>query len=217
MHPHDSGALRRLAPVALALAILAPAASAATPGCAPAGATVLRASSLARVYVVGTTLYGCTAGYRAKLGALAGSTAAPATRITRYLLAGRYVAFDSVDMGVDTLSSTVTLIDLANGVRADSPATPSLPRPESFRTVKQMALDADGIVAWIGQSSAIGLPQPEYYVRALTATASFGEHRAGAHPSDLRLSGHQLSWRNTPSGPRIIKTIPAGAVHGRRG
>ena len=215
MYPQRSGVLRHLSAVALALAILAPSASAASAGCAPAGARVLRASKLARVYAAGTTLYGCTGGYTAKLGALRGTAPAPATRITRYLLAGRYVAFDTVAMGVDTLNSTVTLIDLANGVRADSPAAPAPPRPESFRTVTQMAVDADGIVAWIAQSSAIGLPKPSYYVRALSATVSFGRHISGAQPTALRLRGHRLSWRKGPDGPTTITTIPTGVVHHR--
>lgn len=216
MCPHPSGVLRQLAPLALALALLAPAASAATPGCAPAGAKLLRASALARVYSVGTALYGCAGARTTKLGALAGTSAAPATRITRYLLAGRYVAFDTVEMGVDTFSSTVTLIDLANGVRADSPAAPPLPRPESFRTVTQMALDADGIVAWIGRASAIGLPKPDYYVRALSASSSFATHITASRPTDLRLSGHQLSWRDGQNGPRTTTTIATGPLHSRR-
>jgi hypothetical protein len=209
--------MRQLAAVALALAILAPAASAAGPGCAPAGAKILRSSALARVYAVGATLYGCTAAYRTKLGALQGTAPLPATRITRYLLAGRYVAFDTVQMGVDTFSSTVTLIDLENGVRADSPATPPLPRPESFKTVTQMALSADGIVAWVGRISAIGVPKPEYYVRAITPTSTFGAHASGSTPTDLRLSGHQLSWRDGPNGPRRTETIATGPVHSRLG
>jgi hypothetical protein len=73
-----------------------------------------------------------------------------------------------------------------------------------------MALDADGIVAWIGQSSAIGLPKPDYYVRALTASSSFGRHISASRPTDLRLSGHLLSWSNGPNGPRTSKTIPTG-------
>jgi hypothetical protein len=209
--------LRRFAPFALALAILAPAASAATPGCAPAAAKILRSSALARVYSVGTTLYGCTDAYTTKLGALKGTVAAPATRITRYLLAGRYVAFDTVEMGVDTFSSTVTLIDLENGVLADSPATPPLPRPESFRTVTELALTGGGIVAWIGRTSAVGLPKPDFYVRALTAGSSFGAHLSGSRPTDLRLSGHQLSWREGPGGPRTTRTIPTGPIHSRLG
>jgi hypothetical protein len=208
--------MRRFAAVALALAIFAPAASAAAPGCAPAGAKILRSSALARVYSVGTTLYGCTGAYTTKLGALKGTVLTPATRITRYLLAGRYVAFDTVQMGVDTFSSTVTLIDLENGVRADSPATPPLPRPESFKTVTEMALSADGIVAWIGRTSAIGLPKPYYYVRAITASSSFGVNVPGSTPTDLRLVGHQLSWRQSPGGPRTTKTIATGPVHSRR-
>ena len=159
MFNHPSAVMRKFAPLALALAILAPVASAATPGCAPAGATILRSSALARVYAVGRTLYGCTAAYTTKLGALQGTVALPAVRITRYLLAGRYVGFDTIQMGVDTFNSTVTLIDLQNGVRADSPATAPLARPESFRTVTQMAISADGIVAWIGRAAAIGPAQ----------------------------------------------------------
>jgi len=213
MYLQRIGTLRHLSAAALALVILAATATAATPGCAPSGAKVLLASKLARVYSLGTTLYGCTDGRQTKLGALKGTTAAPATRITRYLLAARYVAFDTVDMGVDTFSSTVTLIDLVNGVRADSPAAPSSPRPESFKTATAMVIDADGIVAWIGQSSAIGQPKPQYYVRALTATASFGQQATAGNPTALRLSGHQLSWRNGPSGPTTTKTIATGPVH----
>lgn len=213
MSVQRSAALRRFAPLALALALAAPASSAAAPGCAPTAAKVLKASGAARLYSVGTTLYGCLGSTRTRLGALAGRPGSPATRVQRYVLTGRFAAIDTVEMGVDTFSSTVLLRDLRTGATlASSPAAKPLARPESFISVTQMALNRNGVLAWVGRSSAIGAPQARYELFVL-------EHRqassvaAGTIPLvSLRLTSTSVSWQFGQGGPR--KSDPLAGLLG---
>ena len=209
MCPQRSGVLRRFASVALALAVWAGAASAATPGCAPAGAKVLKASGAARLYSVGTTLYGCLGSRRSGLGALKGTPGSPATRVARYLLASPYAAIDSFDMGVDTFNSSVSIVDLRSGKTiATAPATSPEARPESFISVAAMALNRDGDLAWIGRRSAIGVPKPTYELHLLQ-----GKHddtvAAGTIPIlTLALTTTTLSWTDKGGSRHSIPLKP---------
>jgi len=197
--------LSRFAPLVLALALAAPAASAASPGCAPTGAKLLESSGAARVYSVGTALYACLGSTRTRLGVLAGSRLAPATRVTRYALASPYVAIDTVQMGVDNFASTVSFFDLEGGglAVASAPAAKALPRPETFVSVTALVMSAGGIVAWSGRSSAVGVPKPTYELWAMTAEYA-NRVAKGAQPfTDLKLYpvSHKLTWRTGQSGP----------------
>jgi hypothetical protein len=203
MFVQGSAVLRRFAPLALALALLAPAVVAASPGCAPVGAKVLRASGAARLYSVGATLYGCLGSRRTRLGALTGTPAAPAARVMRNLLAGRFAAIDTAEMGVDTFASTVSLVDLRSGATVGSePAAAPPPRAEFFITVTQMALNRNGVLAWVARTGAVGLPQPSYELHLL-------EHgrddtvASGTIPIvALSLNTASVSWSEDHAGPR---------------
>ena len=203
MSIHGSAELRRFAPVVLALALAAPASGAAAASCAPAGAKVLETSGAARIYSAGTTLYGCLGAQRTRLGALSGKPGSPATRVQRYVLAGRFAGVDTVQMGVDTFSSTVSLRDLQTGATvATAPAATPLPGPESFVSVTQMALNRDGVLAWVGRSSGIGHPQAHYGLFLLDRH-QLRSVAAGAVPLlSLRLTSTTVTWQSGHGGPR---------------
>ena len=191
----------RFQPIAAAV-LLAPLAIAtgagATPaGCVPAGLRTLRASGAARIFSQGSTLYGCLGARTTRLGSLRPTTPFPATRVALYALSPRYAGVDMVEMGVDTLSSTVKLVDLQTGrTTATAAATTPERRPESFVSVTAIALSATGTLAWIGERSAVGAFTPIYEVHTLSAAG----HRllaaaANIKPRSLRLHGDTLSWQ----------------------
>jgi hypothetical protein len=207
MSRHLSPILGRCAPVLAALALAAPVASAATTGCAPAGAKVLKASGSARVYSSNGYYYGCLGTRRTRLGALAGTPsvapASPATRIARFALAAPYVALDTVQIGVDDFASSVSIIDLRSGVRlANDAAAKAPPRAEFFITVTELALNANGVLAWVARIGAVAQAQPNYELHLL-------EHRsneivaAGTIPIvGLALTRRRVSWSEDHAGPR---------------
>ena len=211
MSPQASAALRRIAPVALAAAIIAAPASAASAGCAPAGAKVLRRSALASIYARGNVLYGCAGSTRTLLGTLHGTHPSPATRVARYALAGGYAGTDTVEMGVDDFASTVRLLDLESGATlAHGPATAGPPQAESFSTVTALAIDADGILAWVGRRSAVGHPTAEYELFTATRTLT-AEHASSTIPlTRLSLTHGTLSYRLGQNGKRV--TLPIADV-----
>lgn len=181
-----------LAPLALASTACASPAS-----CVPAKAKTLRASGAARIFSQGYTLYGCLGARTTRLGSLRGTVPFPARKITLFALSPRYAALDDVDMGVDTFASTVTLIDLQSGrTVATAPATTPERAAESFVTVTALRVGANGTLAWIGERSAIGMPQRIFEVHALAA----GRNRLLASatniaPKTLRLRENTVSWQ----------------------
>ena len=191
-------ALTRIAALIVvgSLALSAALAGAAPAGCVPSGSRPLRASGPARIYSRGTVLYGCVGSRRTLLGSLRGTAPFPARRVTLYALSARYAATDTVDMGVDTLASSVAVVDLRTGATiATAPATTPPNRPESFLTVAAIAVNANGAAAWIGQRSAIGQPKPVYEVHALVGGRNRLLATTTAKVSALDLEGDKLSWQ----------------------
>ncbi len=166
----------------------------------PATATALRASGAARLYAQGSTLYGCLGSRRTKLGSLHGTVPFPARRVVLYALAGRYAAIDIVNMGVDTLASTVSLHDLASGsTTASAPATTPQRAAESFVTVTTLRVDAGGVAAWIGRRSSIGALTAVYEVHALSKAS--GDRLLASsklEPTALATEGDTITWRTGP-------------------
>ena len=108
----------------LALLALAGSAGAAPASCAPTTSMPLRASGAARIYSQGPALFGCLGARRTQLGSLRGTVAFPARRVVLYALSPRYAGVDTVQMGVDTFASTLTLVELQTGATvAKAPAT----------------------------------------------------------------------------------------------
>ena len=163
----------------------------------PAGATVLSRSGPSSLYSRGGRLYGCLPSRTTALGALSATVPAPATRVARYVLRGPYAAIDTTEMGVDTFSSTVAVVDLRSGATIASAQATSPPRrPESFVSVAAMAIDPHGTLAWIGERSAIGVPTPTFEVHALTAAGNrLLASSAHIAPKSLRLHGETLTWQ----------------------
>jgi hypothetical protein len=177
---------------------LAASAGAAPASCVPAAAKPLRSSGAAHIYSQGTVLYGCLGARRTRLGTLRGTVPFPATRIALYALSGGYAGIDTVQMGVDTFSSTVALVDLRTGATvATAPGTTPERRAESFITVTSIAVNDTGTLAWIGRRSAIGVPQPTYEVHALNAARRrLLASSATIAATSLRLRGDTISWRD---------------------
>ena len=177
--------------------MLAPAAAAASPSvdCAPSAAKVLRASALAQLYSQGGVLYGCTAARQTRLGALRGTRPAPGTRIALYALAGHYAGLDTAQMGIDTFDSSVSVYDLRSGRRiATAPGTTPEGRAESFMTVSVIAVNRDGVLAWIGQRSAVGVAQPTYELHLLKAGTNTILATNTVKVANLKLTATTIAW-----------------------
>jgi hypothetical protein len=194
--------------VALALAAFASTAGAAPASCVAAGSQTLRASGPARLYSAGSKLYGCVGSRRTRLGSLRGTVPFPARRVVLYALSARYAATDTVDMGVDTLSSTVNLVDLVSGKTiATAPATTPERAAESFSTVTEMKVNDNGVLAWIGQRSAIGALKPVYELHIAGAVRVSGVIASATIPLlSLKLNDTRLSYQFADGGQR--ETIP---------
>ena len=194
---------------ALASLALAGGAGAAS-SCAPAGAKVLASSGSARLYSAGGNVYGCLGSRRTLLGP--GPALSHPTRIAREVLAGRYAGVDVAQMGVDTFESSVKLVNLESGATvASAPATSPERRAESFITVRAMAINAKGVLAWIGARSAVGAFQPVYELHVLSSTVRAIVSSGTIPLAKLQLGLTRLSWREGPSGPR--KSIPLAPLH----
>ena len=195
--------------VVIAPLALAASAGAAPVSCVPAAAKTLRSSGAAHVYSEGSVLYGCLGARRTRLGTLRGTVPFPATRITLYTLSDGYAATDTVQMGVDTFSSTVALVDLRTGATlATAPGTTPERRAESFITVTSMAVNDTGTLAWIGRRSAIGVLQPTYELHALTAGHNVVVSSGTIPLVALRLGEKKLSWREGSGGPAESLPLP---------
>jgi len=194
---------------ALALLALAGGAGAAV-SCAPAGAHLLASSEIAQLYGAGGNVYGCAGSRDTLLGP--GPALSHPTRVARYALAGRYAGVDLAQMGVDTFASSVKIVDLQRGTTiASAPATSPERRAESFISVTAMAINANGLLAWIGTRSAVGAFQPIYELHVLSAKVR-AEVSSGTAPLvELALSLTRLSWREGRSGPR--ESIPLAQLH----
>lgn len=156
---------------------------------------MLDASPQARLYSSTGALYGCDGGRRTRLGALSATRLAPATRISLFALAGRYAAIDSAQMGIDTFDSTVSIYDLASGRRVGTaPGTTPEDRAESFITVAALAVNRNGVLAWIGRRSAIGVPQPTYELHILSAGKNTLLATSTAKLAGLQLTLTAVSW-----------------------
>jgi hypothetical protein len=167
-------------------------------GCVPDGARTVAAAGGARLYIEGGALFGCLGATRTRLGGAPGSPHLGATRVVRFALAPRYAGIDTLTMGVDTLESTVSIVDLTTGATsASAPATTPERRAESFINATALAIDRQGTLAWIGSRSAIGVPAPTYEVHTLTrrGTGSLLASSARIAPHSLRLRATTLSWR----------------------
>ncbi|HEX4034774.1 MAG TPA: hypothetical protein VHX66_10050 [Solirubrobacteraceae bacterium] len=156
---------------------------------------MLHVSHLAGLYSSLGVLYGCDGSRRTRLGVLRTTPLAPATRIARYALAGRFAAIDLTQMGVDNLDATVAVYDLRSGRRvASAPGTTPENRAESFISVSALAVNSQGVLAWIGRRSAVGVLEPTYELHVLRAGMNTTLATNTAKLAGLRLSATAVSW-----------------------
>ncbi len=162
---------------------------------------------MSAIYSEAGSVYGCDGARRTRLGA--GPALSHPARVARWALAGRYAAVDLAQMGVDTFSSTVRLVDLASGATVGSaPATTPAKRAESFVSVTALRASAVGAAAWIGRRSAIGTPQPWYELHVLRADGRDLLLSSGTVPlSGLRTARTRVSWLEGPR--RVTEPLPA--------
>jgi hypothetical protein len=197
-----SGIAAVVAAAAVALGGATPAASSGQGGCYPAGVRQLARDAVARVYEAGTPAggprLGGTAVYACYLRRGHPVALAPAggfTRVGPVALAGPVVAYASAAMGVDTSSSTVSVLNLASGARRTLTAASPPRRPESFTAVSSLVVTARGSVAWIASRSGVGQPQTTYEVRRSDASGSaLLDSGTSIASSSLRRAGAKITW-----------------------
>jgi hypothetical protein len=167
-------------------------------GCAPSGARVVAASGGSRLYTRGGKLYGCVPGRATKLGVSATTShLLGGKRIVRYALNGKFAGIDVLANGVDTLNSTVSVVDLGTGKTLHTaPATGPENRAEAFISVASpLVIDAHGTLAWIGSRSAVGAFSPVYELRTLGARGDkLLDSSRKIRPASLVLHGDAISW-----------------------
>ena len=133
------------------------AARAAASSCTPPGARTIARGSRARVVKVGHTFYGCleregklvSLGGDACLGRGAGSVSQPR-------LAGDTVGYALMTCGIDTGGSEVISTDLRSNTVLRRGSANLLPSgPESYGSVTDLVVRADGALGWIARSTSI--------------------------------------------------------------
>src|SRR5580692_7811226 len=151
-----------------AVFIFAGAGASGASGCVPGGGRVVASAGAARMYVLSGGLYGCLGTRRTRLGAAPSARPLASVRVALFALSPGYAGIDTATMGIDTFSSVVSVVDLRSGAtRASAPATTPERRAESFVTVRSIAIDPHGTVAWIGSRSAVGAFTPVNEVHTL--------------------------------------------------
>jgi hypothetical protein len=174
-----------------------PAATAGVP-CGPAHARTLASDAVARVYVAGGAVRGCTSGARRSWVLASATRAAGAPRLSGAVLEGRIAAYTLTRMGVDTGSAVVTARRLSDGRTLVETAANTAPlRPESFVSVPGLVLGSGGALAWISEARSViggsGTVQVHAWQRGVGHVLDAGP---GVVPGSLRLRGTRLSWQH---------------------
>jgi hypothetical protein len=153
---------------------------------------------VARVYVSGRTVFGCSklARKQLKLGnsnsCLRGTLARPAA------VAGEVAAYGIESCGVDTGRGSLIVRRLDTGKTLHTqPALSGRVGVEGHSSVESVVVRADGSAAWIGSERAIGPPRRGTEVHAVTRTGSvLLDSGVQIDAGSLRLRGSRLSWRH---------------------
>jgi hypothetical protein len=202
----DSNAGRRgaLTVLAASLAILGglliarPAPShASSPPCGPAGAHTLAVDGVARVYALGSSVFGCANGGSRSYKLGQRKTCVGAARVGPVVVSARLAAYALSRCGVDTGFTQVIVERLTDGVQLRALAATSPPGPESFQSVGSLALKSDGAVAWIGTGSSIVGDRKLIEVRKADRDGVKLLDSGGAiDVASLRLHHSRLSWKH---------------------
>lgn len=168
--------------------------------CGPTGARTLAANGRVRVYVLGQTVYGCSAARSRsfRLGSVSRSIrqaeAAPVA------VAGELAAYGLSNFGVDTVRASVVVRRLTDGKTLKQLPVTRAAGAETFESVGSLAVKANGAVAWIGSEHSIGAGRRSS-IEVHAAGAAAGVDRVldsgpNIKPASLRLHGSRLSWVN---------------------
>jgi hypothetical protein len=180
----------------------------ATVQCGPAARHTVAHSSQARVYVSGSSLYGCANGGHRPIrlgstgGCLGGTSVGPTA------VAGRLVAYAARRCGVDTSSSQVVVRRLTDGHQLSSHnAMRGSIGPESQQSVGSIVVTGGGKVAWIASSFSIGTHRHSNQVIAVSGrTVKVIDSGAGIVAGSLQLHNGTLSWMR--DGARRTAALP---------
>lgn len=172
--------------------------------CSPTGARTVVANREVRVYSLpggGTGLFGpprrlyaclLRGGRTTALGSSDGRQ-----RVAGETLTGHMLALARELMGVDTLSSTVEVLDVASGrTLHHEAATGPVLGPESAVIVYRMEVDPHGNLAWLAsQASIVGTRAKRYEVHRVNRTGATLLDAGPAIAADsLRRHGETVTW-----------------------
>jgi hypothetical protein len=185
--------------MSLGLLACAASGSSATAHCGPFDAKTLAASGVARVYVIGKVVYGCSMRGSGAFRLGRRGICVGAARVDPVIVVGELAVYGLTRCGVDTGSTQVVVRRLTGGkVLRSEPAT-SPAGVESYQAVGALVAKADGAVAWIGTGqSIVGHGTVKIEVRAANRSAPVRvlDSGSGVRPHSLQLRGSQLSWRD---------------------
>jgi hypothetical protein len=182
----------------VALVVVTPCGSSLAAGarrCGPASGKTIAANGRVRVYALHQVVYGCSLarGRSFRLGHA--SRALSESRVGPVAVAGDLAAYGLQSFGVDTVSTSVVVRRLTDGIQLKDRRATRAVGPEAFQSVGSVAVLATGAVAWIGSEHSIVGHQSATEVHA---AGSGGDHVLDSgpniDPASLRLHGSQLSW-----------------------
>lgn len=167
-----------------------------TASCGPAGARTLAASSDARVYVSGESVYGCANGGPSyKLGA--SGQVVRENRVGPVAVAGKDAGYGVASFGVDTGYTEVVVRNLATGQELHSAVASRKFLVESFKVVDSIVVKSDGSVAWISEVTSVVSHRPYLEVHRLDSRGeAILDTGSGITTRSLRLRGSTLTWRD---------------------
>jgi hypothetical protein len=173
--------------------------SAATAHCGPFDAKTLAASSVARVYAMGNSVFGCSVDGSGAFLLGQRKTCIGAARVAPVVVAREFAAYGLARCGVDSGSTQVVVRRLTDGkiVRAAVATTP--PGVESYQSVGSLVLKRDGAVAWIGVGHSLvghGSPKIEVYRANRRGKVQLLDSGLAVQPGSLTLQGSRLTWKD---------------------
>ena len=172
-------------------------ASAATVArCGPAGAVTLAASSQARVYRQGLSIYACAPGHGAPYRLGSAGSCINSTRIGAAAAAGPIAAYAATQCGIDTGSTTIVVLDVATRHKLAVLGSYSGPAAaESYEDVGSIVDDRSGHAAWIvSEGSIVAHKKTIEVVRRSGAGVQVVASGSTIGLASLRLRGSTISW-----------------------
>jgi hypothetical protein len=181
-----------------AVTIGAPAAGAAVP-CGPARAHTLAGDRTARVYASGQSVFGCAKGGGRSYHLGSSSRTIDQPHVGPVAVAGDLAAYGATQSGVDTVSASVVVRRLTDGVQLrDEPATTKPVGAEFFESVGSVVVRADGAVAWISAAGSVisGQAKEVEVNRTDRGGRTLLDSGPSIKPQSLRRHGAHITWRD---------------------